>query len=522
VAMTSGRLAGSLAHTPPKPTRQESENEMEVTTERLDNCQVKVIVEMDAAETEKILRQTARKLSREFTVPGYRRGRAPYHAVVRVFGREAVQQQALEDVGNDLYEQALEQIEYEAYEVGELQDVEWEPFRMTIQLPIPPEVELGDYRSVRVPFVPAEVSDDDVTVYLEEQRHEFAQWVPVERPAAMGDQVVMDYRGTADDELVMDNEEYELLLEKDAIHPLPGFHEQVIGMSPGEAKTFELDVPEDDEDQLAAGKTVAITVQLHTVLEQDLPEIDDELAMMIGTYDTLEELKASVRERLEAEALEREEAEYLDKVLEAMIEAAPRIEYPPQATDREAGMAVRQMEQNFAMQGLPPDTLWRMMGKTREQYRQEMHPMAENRLRRRLVLEEVGRLEGLEIPDDEIEAEIERLVAMAGDEADAMREMLESTEGRQSVIDDLRIDRARERVEAIGKGEAPPLPEAEAQALPETQAEAESEAGPETRPEVQAEVESEAGTGTLPEPEGDGEPEPEPAPQSQPEAKVGT
>ena len=276
---------------------------MKVTTERLDNCQVNVIVEMDAAETEGKLRQTARKLSREFTVPGYRRGRAPYHAVIRVFGREAVQQQALEDWGNELYEQALEEIEYEAYDIGELQDVEWEPFRMTVQIPIPPEVDLGDYRSVQVPFAPSEVTDDDIDAYLEEQRQGFAQWVPVERPAEMGDQVVMDYHGAADGEPVMDNEEYELLLEEGASHPLPGFHEQVVGMSPGETKTFELEMPEDDEDELAAGKTVAVTAQLHTVREKDLPEIDDDLAMMIGTYETLEDLKVSVRERLETNGL---------------------------------------------------------------------------------------------------------------------------------------------------------------------------------------------------------------------------
>jgi trigger factor len=476
---------------------------MKVTTERLDNCQVNVIVEMDAAETEAKLRETARKLSRQFTVPGYRRGRAPFHAVIRVFGREAVQQQALEDYGNELYEKALEEIEYEAYDMGELKEVEWEPFRMTVQLPILPEVDLGDYRSVRVPFAPSEVTDDDIEAYLEEQRQEFAQWVPVERPAKMGDQVVMDYRGTVDDELVMDNEAYELLLEEGASHPLPGFHEQVVGMSPGETRTFELAMPEDDKDERTAGKTVAVTAQLHTVREQDLPGMDDELAMMIGTYETLEELKVSVRERLETEALEREEAEYLDKVLDAMVEAAPRIEYPSQAADREADLAVRQMEQNFAMQGLPPDTLWRMMGNPREQYRQEMRPMAETRLRKRLVLEEVVRREGLEIPDDDVEAEIERLVAMAGDEAEAMREMLESPQGRESVLDDLRIERAQERVEAIGKGEAPPLPEPEPEAQPEPApgGEPETEAEPEPAPEGEPEPKPEAAAEPEPEPE---------------------
>ncbi|MFN2165234.1 MAG: trigger factor, partial [Anaerolineae bacterium] len=163
---------------------------MKVTTERLDNCQVNVIIELDAAETEEKLRQTARKLSREFTVPGYRRGRAPFHAVIRVFGREAVQQQTLEDFGNDIYEQALEEIEYEPYEIGDLQEVEWDPFRMVVQIPIPPEIELGDYRAVRVPLEPEEVTDEEVEAELERMRQEFAQWVPVERPAQMGDQVL--------------------------------------------------------------------------------------------------------------------------------------------------------------------------------------------------------------------------------------------------------------------------------------------------------------------------------------------
>ncbi|MEJ2208873.1 MAG: trigger factor [Anaerolineae bacterium] len=470
---------------------------MKVTTERLDNCQVNVIIELDAAETEEKLRQTARKLSREFTVPGYRRGRAPFHAVIRVFGREAVQQQTLEEYGNDIYEQALEEIEYEPYAIGDLQEVEWDPFRMVVQIPIPPEADLGDYRAVRVPFEPEEVSDEDVEAELERMRQEFAQWVPVERPAQMGDQVLMDYHGAAGDEPVMDNENYELLLEEGALHPLPGFHEQVVGMAPAETKTFELQVPEDDEDEEVAGKTATITATVHAVHERDLPEMDDELAMMVGTYETLDELRASVRDRLESEALEREEADYLSKVLEAMVEAAPRIEYPSQAVDREADMALNQLEQNFAMQGLPPSTLWSMMGKTREQYKQEMGPVAEDRLRRRLVLEEVGRREGLEPDDDEIEAEIERMVAMAGEEAEEMREMLESPEGRASITEDLRIDLARERVKAIGRGEAPDLPEVEEEeeeeAAAETEAEAEAEAEPEAEAETEAEAEPETG-----------------------------
>jgi trigger factor len=199
------------------------------------------------------------------------------------------------------------------------------------------------------------------------------------------------------------------------------------------------------------------------------------LAMMVGDYESLDDLKASVRERLETEALEQAESEYLTAVLGAMVEAAERIEYPPQAVDREADLSVSQMERSMAAQGLPPETLWRMMGKSRESYVQDARPSAEQRLRRRLILDEVARQEGLEPEQEEVDAEIERMVEMAGPEASQMREMLETPAGRASITQDLVISMVQERVKEIGRGEAPPLekpaPDAVAEAEPEEPAE---------------------------------------------------
>ncbi len=478
---------------------------MQVTTERLENCQVKVIIELDAADVDQRLRETARKISREFTVPGYRRGRAPFHAVVRVFGREAVQQQALEDFGPELYEKALEEIEYEPYEVGDLEEVEWDPFRMSILLPIRPEVDLGDYRAVRVPFEPEEVTEEDVEEYLADLQQEHGQWVPVERPAALGDRVVLDMEGKAGDRLVMSNEEHEMLLEAEAPNPLPGFHEEIVGMSPGEEKVFSLTVPEDDSDERIAGQEATVTVHLHTVQAEDLPPLDDDLAMMVGDYDTLDDLRAATRENLETEALQRAEDEYLDRVLEAMIEAAVKIEYPSQAVEREAEMALERMERNLASSGMQLDTYLGMIGKTREMYKREMLPMAEGRLRKRLVLGQVAEREGLKVEEEEIEAEIDRLSEMMGDQADEMREMLESPIGRLSLADDLLVTRVQERIIQIGKGEAPPIEEEQAEEgaeaaaeevaeeeepAAEAPAEAEVEAAEEAVEETEAEVEA--------------------------------
>lgn len=477
---------------------------MKVTTERLENCQVKVIVEMDAADIDKKVRQTARELSRMYNVPGYRRGKAPYHAVVRVFGREAVQQQALEDFGQELYDEALEEIEYEPYEVGELQDVEWDPFRMTVLLPIRPEVELGDYRAVRVPFEPDPVTDEDVAGRLEELQDQNAQWVPVERPAAMGDQVVLDMEGRAGDKQIMSNEGHEMVLGLEPANPLPGFHDQIVGMSAGEEKSFVLTVPEEDYEEDVAGQEAQIQVRLHTIREEDRPPLDDELAMMVGDYDSLEDLKTAIREEMETQALQLVESEYLDKVLEAMIEAATKVEYPPQAVDREADLVLGQMERNLAASGMQLDTYLGLVGKTRESYRQELRPSAEERLQKRLVLREIARLEGIEADPDEVDAEIDRLREVMGDEAEQLQDMFDSPEWQQSMAEDLVLVQTRERVTLIGKGEAPPLEDKEAKA--ETPAEgAVSEAPEET---VEEEIDEEAAQEAAPEvPEETEEPE---------------
>jgi trigger factor len=450
---------------------------MNVTTERLEDCQVNVIVEMDAADIEKELRQTARKLSRSYNIPGYRRGKAPYHAVVRVFGKEVIQQQFMEDRGQDLYEKALEQVEYEPYQVGELQDVEWDPFRMTVLLPIEPELELGDYHAVRVPHEPEPVTDEDIEARLHEFQEEHSQWVPTERAAAMGDQVVLDMEGRVGDKPIMGNEEHEMILGIDPQLPMPGFHDEIVDMSAGDEKQFVLIVPEEDYEQDVAGQEAEITVRLHTVREEDRPALDDDLAMMVGDYDSLDDLTEAIREEMETRALQQAESEYLDKVLDAAIQAAVRIEYPPQAVDREVDLVLSQMERNLASSGMQLDTYLGLVGQTQEAYRRDLREPAQDRLQKRLVLTEIARQEGLEATPEEVDAEIERLLESVGEGAEQMREMLESPEGRESLASDLVMTRVQELMTQVGKGEVVSLgkefAESEAEDSPEAEGAAE-------------------------------------------------
>ncbi len=226
-------------------------------------------------------------------------------------------------------------------------------------------------------------------------------------------------------------------------------------MSPGEEKTFTLTMPEDEEQEEVAGREADVTVRLHTVREEDLPPLDDDLATMVGDYDTLDDLKAGVRENLETDALQHAEAEYLEKVLDAMVEAADRIEYPPKAVEQETEVVMNQMERNLAASGMQLDTFLNMVGKTREMYKQELSSSAEDRLKKRLVLNKVAEEEGLTIEEEELEEEIERLIEAMGEQAESMRALLETPGGKESVSQDMLIARAQQRVVEIAKGEVP-------------------------------------------------------------------
>jgi len=431
---------------------------MKVTSERLENCQVRVVVEMEASEIEQKLRQTAQKVSRKYTVPGYRRGKAPYAAVLRSFGREALQQQAIEDFGQEWYDAALHQVEYEPYEMGELEKVDWDPFRMEILVPIRPEVDLGDYRSVRLtPEVP-QVTDDDVDRYLGELRKQHAQWVPADRTAAFGDRVVVDIEGKVDGETVLGNEGRELMLTEGARYPLPGFHEEIAGMSTGEEKIFTLTYPDSEPREDLAGKEGTFSVRLVAVNEEDVPPLDDDLAQMVGDYETLADLRVAARRNLEDEARQKVESEFPEQVLTAIIDQAVKIEFPPQAVSHELDDALEQMENNLAGRGLKLDTYLQMMGKTRQAYGEELRPVAVNRLRRTLAMGEIIRREGLTVEGQAVQAELDRLVAAEEFQSEEMQQVLQTPGARISIMNDLLLAKARERLADIAKGEAPDLP----------------------------------------------------------------
>jgi trigger factor len=430
----------------------EGERVLEVTAERLENCQVELTIEVDEERVEQELRRVARRLSKRRRIPGFRPGRAPYDVVLRHFGKDALYQEVLEDLGQTVFEEALEQESIEPFAQAELMDVQFEPMVLKMVVPVEPIVELGDYRQLRLIPPEVSVSDEEVETALERIQAQHGQWQPVERPAQLDDQVIVDIESTVEGEVVFSNQERALLLKAESSYPVPGFNEQIVGMVIGQDREFDLTYPENLANEKLAGKESHFKVHLHDLKELMLPELDDDLAKTLGV-ETFDELKAEVRKSLQAEAGREAESHFTSEVLTAMVERA-RIEFPPVLLERELDSLLEEQDRVLRQQeGLTLDNWLEINKKSKEEYRDELHPRAAERLKRGLALGKVVELEGITAEEEEIEAQIERMSSSFGEQADKARDVFSSPDNMRSIASNLLTNKALQLLTAIARGE---------------------------------------------------------------------
>jgi len=392
---------------------KESTEALKVETERLENCQVALTIEVDEERTRRALLDVARRLARRARIPGFRPGRAPYNVVVRYFGKEALYQQVVNELAETLYKEALEKAGLEPFGQAKLTDYQIEPLVLKLVVPIAPVVELGDYRQIRLEPEEESIPEEEIEEALRRIQEENTFWEPVKRPAQWGDLAVVDIEGAVKGETVISDKGRELLLETHSSDPLPGFSHELLGMTLNEQREFTLTYPEEFEDEELAGQRVHFKVCLRELKEEVMPDIDDELARTVGDYETLEDLKAELRRELQAKAEKR----FADQALTALVERAT-IEFPPLLLEEEIDDMLEEFDQDLRKQGLNLETYLEMRKLTKEQFRQEISPRAEERLKRGLALVKFIELEGLEIKSDEVDKALEHLVAIARGEVD--------------------------------------------------------------------------------------------------------
>lgn len=448
---------------------------MQVTTEKLPNCQIALTVTPDPERVEEGLKRAARQVAAKYNIPGYRKGKAPYAAVVRAYGKDALYEQMVEDIGDEVYRQALEESGLNPIAPGELKDVTFDPLVFHLVLSMPPDVDLGDYRSVRVERPVVTIDEARVDREIAQLRESYADWAPVkDNGAQYGDLLTMSLAGVAGDGEIINDSAFEIELQESSGHFPPGFDAHFVGARADDALSFDLTYP-DDWPSARAGVEAHFDAVVQSVKRKDLPPLDDDLAPLVGEFDTMEELRNSIRDGLLQEEQSAADDRYGNEVLSRMVDGAARLEYPEVLLDDYTERIVHDRMALIRRLGVPFNDYLRIIGETEAQFRADAREAARNQLQGDLVLEALQTLEHIHPSEEEITSEIERLLGAETQDTQGLREMLESESGRHAVMHNLERRDTVRRVMAIADGTAPSLEEAAAEAAARAAQEAASE-----------------------------------------------
>jgi trigger factor len=396
---------------------------LEVATKELENRQAVLTTILDEEWLDPFMKSASRRLASRAAIPGFRKGKAPHGVVLRHMGRETLVREAMDDLGQAAYEQAVEESGLEPIQLDDLEIAEWEPLTLHLTVSLPPEVDLGDYRGIPLEVGEVEVGEEDIEDSLKELQEEYAERVPVDRPAQLSDFAVLDVNGTVGDRVVLEIDQQEYELREDGESPIADFAEKLVGMSSGEERSFDLTFPEDYDDEDLAGQEVSFVVRLTELQEKRLPAVDDELAKMAGGIETLGDLRDAIRQTLHSRREATQLDESAERLLDALLEQA-EINSPPVFVNRELEVMVRGLALDLQERGFTLDGYLRTTDKSGEDLIEEFRPTAEKRVSKSLILSQIVEDEGVEVEDSDIEDEVARMTRVYGEENQVLRDAL--------------------------------------------------------------------------------------------------
>lgn len=447
-----------------------------VTTEPLESRQLAMTIEVAEERIDQEMRKAARKIAQQVRIPGFRKGRVPFHILLQFVGREAIIGEFVDELGQDVYKEALEQEGLEPFYIGSLDNVDTEQaVRFHLTIPLPPEVSLGEYRDLRVEEEEVEADEEQIQERVQAILEQNADYVEADRPSQYGDLMTIDLRGVAlDDEgnetetVVFDEEDWDVTPDQENPMEPAGLDEELVGLSPGEEKSFEIAWPE-DSPSMYAGTTVRFSVKVHkTQAFQTPPEMTDEIAQNFGPdFETAADLLEDLRENALQEAQQRAEAEHVQKVLQELIDMSD-LAYPPVAVELEIDRLVRNFDmrvRQMGMQGL--QQFLEMSNQTIEDYRESLREDAEKSLQIELALVEFAQRENLKVSDEEFEEHIGNVAGPLPEDADEEAEkvhadtleMMRADHSRPHVDSEILKDKSVKLLLAIARGEDVPEPD---------------------------------------------------------------
>jgi trigger factor len=402
--------------------------QVKTTKSELGDSRVRLDVEVEPAAVDRAVDSAATQLGREMRIPGFRKGKVPAAMVVRHVGREAVLDEAVRQSLPNWYEAAIGEagvatVGEPSVDMPELPD-RGAPLTFSIEVAVRPTAKLGEYKGLEVGRREPTVTEDEVDAEVERLRESSASLDTVERPAAKGDFVVMDFVGTIDGEPFEGGEARGYLLELGSGRLVEGFEEQLEGGSAGDDVTVTVTFPEDYRAEALAGNEAVFETTVKEVKEKKLPELDDELAVEAG-FDTLDELRADIRTRL-GQAQERMiDTEFREAVVDAAA-AEAGLDVSHDLIHAKAHEMWEQTARRLRAQGLDPAQYVQMTGKTEHELIDEAEPEAERALKRESVLAAVVEAEGIEVSDEELLDSLRQATQGRGDQPASEKQLQKS------------------------------------------------------------------------------------------------
>ena len=385
---------------------------MKVTVDRLPKSVVAIDIAADPEEFEAAVNRTMREVTRDATIPGFRKGKAPRHIIERMIGREAIVAEAGRSMMDELYQKALEEQDLNPISEPKVDIYNEDPIAFKVVVEVFPKVELGDYKSVRVEPREVDITDEEVEEELQALLKNRAEWVDVETPRQPqdGDQVIVDLE-------VFEGDEHFQPPATDAVFVLgesnlfDSLNEALKMMMPGTQSELTLAFEEDDETVRPSmrGKTLRYVITLKQIKTRDIPELNDEFAKSVGEFETVEELREAVAEDVLRRKAQEARTEVFNEIIEKFVEVS-EVQVPDTLIESELDDQVTQLRTRLAQQGIDFGEYLESNGQTEAELRDDMREAAEQRVRNTLVLQEVAKAEGLEVTEEDIEAEIEKLV----------------------------------------------------------------------------------------------------------------
>ena len=416
---------------------------MKCKLEKTENAnEVKLELTVEAQKFSDAIQKVYFQSAKYFNIPGFRKGKAPMNIVEKYYGKEIFYEDAFNEVAPEVLEEAVKENNIEIVSRPDIDVTQIEKGKdliFTAVFQTKPVVELGKYKGIEIPKIEYTVSDEDINHELGHMQEHNSRLISVEdRPVEKGDIAVIDFEGFVDGVAFEGGKAENHELEIGSNTFIPGFEDQIIGMKIDEEKDINVKFPDEYFSKDLAGKDATFKVKLHEIKKKELPELDDEFAKDVSEFDTLEELKKSIKDKIEKDNEQKQKYETEDAVIKAVCENI-KVDIPSGMIESETEDMLKNIETRLSYQGLKLDQYLQIMGKTAEEVKKEYEPQAIEAVKSRLMLEAVVKAEKIEATEDEI---VEKVKEMAKNYGKSDEELLKNENLRNYIKSGIETEKA--------------------------------------------------------------------------------